>query len=368
MNHMAPSPDAARLAVVLPQRGPAGMYGPSCVAAALLAVDEINAEGGVLGRQLRPKFLDGAEPDDDVLSQLSQGIECGLVDGVAGWHMSSVRHAVARAVGGRVPYVYPTLYEGGDQRAGLLCVGETPDRQVLPALEWFRREAGVRRWFVAGADYVWPRATARYVGRAASAAGLRIVGTAFTPHGALSDPARHDELVRPLLDEIERGIERGGAEAVLMLFVGQDGAEFNREFAARGLDRAVLRFSPAMDETMLLASGPDATRGLCAASGYFASLATPEAMDFRDRYHARNGSSAPTLNLMAEATYDGIRMLALFAERGGGLDVASLERSFSDGVDYEGPRGLTRVAGRQVTQPMRLAIATGCDFSPLDEL
>ena len=356
--------EVVRVAVVVPEHGPGGMHRPSCVATTMLAVEEINAEGGVLGRELRPVFLDGAEPDRRLTSVLSAHIDSGRLQAVAGWHMSSVRQAIARVVAGRAPYVYPTLYEGGDDRPGLLCTGETPDRQVVPALDWLFREAGVRRWFVAGADYVWPRRTARIVAAAARARDLRIEGVRFTPHGMLSDPARSTAVLTELLDRIERS----AAEAVLLLYVGQDGAEFNRAFAARGLDRTVLRFSPAMDETMLLASGPDATRGLCAAGGYFATLDSTEARAFRDRYHARYGQSAPALNLMAEATYDGIRLMARIAERAGRLDVPAIERAVAAGVDYEAPRGLVRVRERRVTQPIRLAIADGCDFTILDEI
>jgi ABC-type branched-subunit amino acid transport system substrate-binding protein len=352
------------MAVILPESGPAGMHRPSCAAAAMLAVDEINREGGILGRQLQPVFLDGAEPDGELLSALSHGIALGRIHCVTGWHMSSVRLAVARAVAGRIPYVYPTLYEGGEMQRGVLCVGETPDRQILPALRWFRLHAGVRHWFIAGADYVWPRRTARYVRDALRGTDMEIAGSSFLPHGRLSDPLQHADSARTLL----AAIERSRAESVLMLFVGQDGAVFNREFAAHGLDRTVLRFSPSMDETMLLASGPDATRGLCAAGGYFATLRSQEAGDFRARYLARGGEAAPGLNLMAEAAYDGIRLVEVLAHRASALGVGAMERSLEDGVEYESPRGLMRIEGRRVGYPIRLAIANGCEFTVLDEI
>ncbi|MEK8105718.1 ABC transporter substrate-binding protein [Micromonospora sp. M12] len=106
-----------------------------------------------------------------------------------------------------------------------------------------RRGAGVRRWFVVGNDYVWPRRTARAAQRYALRGGGQVVGRHFLPLDA------HD------FTEVLRRIEHSDADAVLMLLVGADAVRFNRAFARSGLDQRCLRLSTLMDENMLLASG-----------------------------------------------------------------------------------------------------------------
>ena len=82
---------------------------------------------------------------------------------MAGWHTSAVRQARRPRLRGRVPYVYTAVYEGGERTPGVFLTGETPGRQLLPAMRCMAREIGVRTWCVVGSDYVWPRVSAREV-------------------------------------------------------------------------------------------------------------------------------------------------------------------------------------------------------------
>jgi len=92
----------------------------------------------------------------------------GLVDAVVGWHISAVRQAVSPRIAGVLPYVYTALYEGGERTPGVCLTGEIPSRQLLPAMQWLRREQGVRRWCIVGNDYVWPSAPMRWASTARS--------------------------------------------------------------------------------------------------------------------------------------------------------------------------------------------------------
>jgi urea transport system substrate-binding protein len=136
--------DGIDVAFVVPRTGPAAIVGPSCEACGVLAADEINSAGGVLGRELRLRVVDGGRPPTEVASEVAALFEAGAVRAVTGWHISAVRQAVAPLVSDRVPYVYCPLYEGGERTPGVFLVGETPDRQLLPALRWMARERGVR--------------------------------------------------------------------------------------------------------------------------------------------------------------------------------------------------------------------------------
>ena len=153
--------DALDVALVIPLQGPAGIFGPSCECCARLAAEEVNAASGVLGREVRLVLVDGGAPPEQVATEVDALISGGVVDAVAGWHISAVREVVAPRIDGRVPYVYTALYEGGERSPGVFLTGETPNRQLRPALRWFASELDIRRWTIVGDDYVWPRSSAR---------------------------------------------------------------------------------------------------------------------------------------------------------------------------------------------------------------
>src|SRR5919109_2300430 len=142
--------DSLNVALVVPLQGPAGIFGPSCECCGLLAAEEVNAESGVLGRELRLVLVDGGAPPEQGASEIDALISAGVIDAVTGWHISAVREVVAPRVNGRVPYVYTALYEGGERSPGVFLTGETPNRQLRPTLEWFAGQLGIRRWTIVG--------------------------------------------------------------------------------------------------------------------------------------------------------------------------------------------------------------------------
>jgi len=349
--------DAAAIEVglLIPLHGSAGIYGPSCELCAQLAAEEVNAEGGVLGRPLRLRVVDASGAPAAVAAKVRALVADGAVDAVVGWHISAIRNAVAPGIAGRVPYVYTALYEGGEHHPGVFLVGETPSRQLLPAMRWLHAEAGVRRWCVVGNDYVWPRGTAAAARLYAPRCNGRICDEVFVPLGSTA------------FDGVVRRIERHRADAVLMLLVGQDAVEFNRAFARARLDESCRRLSTLMEENTLLASGAESTRGICAAAAYFESLVTPESLDFGRRYARRYGPDAPTLNSPAESCYEGILLLAALARAARGLAVAALCR-VADTVRYAGPRGELSMRGQHLDQRVYLAEADALDLGVVAQL
>lgn len=344
------------IAFVIPRSGPAGIVGPSCEACGLLAADEINAAGGVLGRELRLRVVDGGQEPAVVAREVDALVSAGAVEGVTGWHISAVRQVVAPVVSGRVPYVYSPLYEGGERTPGVFLAGETPDRQLLPALRWMARELAVRTWCVVGDDYVWPIASAGVVrDYARRSTDVDVVDEVFVPLGTLD--------FAPAV----RRVERSGARGVLMLLVGSDAVRFNRAFAAAGLDAACVRFSPLMEENMVLATGADATRDLYASAGFFEALPTPSGLDFSRRYAQRFGVDAPVVGSLGESCYEGVTLLARLAERTGGL-VPGEWAAAADALAYDSPRGTVRMAGNHLVQSVYLARADGLDLDVLAQL
>jgi urea transport system substrate-binding protein len=344
------------VAFVVPRSGPAGILGPSCETCGGLAAEEINAAGGVVGRELRLRVVDGGQRPAAVAAEVDHLISAGEVEAVAGWHLSVVRQALAPVVEDRVPYVYSPLYEGGERTPGVFLAGETPDRQLIPAMRWMARELGVRTWFVLGDDYVWPQVSARAARRfVRQSPDLRILDEMFVPLGTSNFSAAIKRVVR------------SGAHGVLMFLVGSDAVQFNRAFARAGLDRYCVRLSPLMEENMLLATGPDSTHELYAASGFFETLATGAGLDFSRRYAERFGVHAPLLNSLGESCYEGITLLGRLAERARSMELAKLNGA-AESLIYESPRGLVKMAGNHLLQSVYLARADGLEFDVLAEL
>ena len=347
--------DALEIALLIPLHGSAGIYGPSCELCAELAVEEVNAGGGVLARPLRLRVVDASGPPATIAGEIRALVDRGLVDAVVGWHISAVRRAVAPAIAGRVPYVYTALYEGGERSPGVFLVGETPSRQLLPAMRWLRAEHGVQRWCIVGNDYVWPRGTAAAAHRYAPLCDGQICDEVFVPLGT-----------RAFADVVRR-VEHLRADAVLMLLVGQDAVEFNRAFARAGLQDGCRRLSTLIEENTLLASGADSTQGICATAAYFESLVTPESLDFGGRYARRFGVDAPTLNSPAESCYEGILLLAALTRAAQTVDVGAL-CAVADRVSYAGPRGEVRLRGQHLDQRVYLAEADALDLDVIAQL
>lgn len=344
-----------RIAMVIPLRGPGGIFGPSCMAVSELAASELNAGDGIGGRRVELVYVDGGREPALVAAEVRGLLDAGLIDAVSGWHISSIRQELAPVVRDRIPYVYTSLYEGGENSPGVYCSGETPEQQILPAMRWLRDQVGVRRWYIVGADYVWPLHSHRSVERFARDLQVEIVGASFVSMG-------HADMAR-----VVRTVANSGCDGALILLVGQDAVSFNREFAELALHERVTRFSPLMEENMLLAGGPGAGENLYSSASYFRSLVTASAIELVGNYVGRNGAHGPALNNMGESCYQGIYTLANLARRSRGVSIEGFDATI-DGLTFESPRGQVRFHGNQAVQTIHLAKADQFDFAVIDTL
>lgn len=341
--------DTIDVALVVPRSGSAGIYGPSCEACAEMAIVDLNGAEGLLGRPVRLIPVDGSRAPDIVAADVAALVACGAIDAVSGWHISPVRQAIARVTANRVPYVYGPLYEGGERTPGLFLTGETPSRQLLPAMDWMKSEYGIDRWVLIGNDYIWPRQTGLAASQHAVARGQPLLDEIYVPLGTAD------------FSSAIRRVEATGAAGVVMLLVGADGVAFNRQFAASGLADAVPRLSPHVEENMLMASGCESNAGLFAAAGYFEALNTTASMDFAGRYYAHFGPTAPALNSIGESCYEAITLLIALASKAGSLDIVDLTVA-AQNLTYISPRGEVTMRGNQMSQDIYVAEATGLDF------
>ncbi len=329
--------------------GPAGIWGPSCQTSAMLAAGELNAGGGLLGRELELMFVDAGRAPDEVSADTLDLVADSGAEAVIGMHISAVRQALVRALRGRVPYVYTPVYEGGERSPGVFMVGETPALQLEPSIRWLTERCATRRWYLIGNDYVWPRVSHRAARRYIAASGGEVVGESYIPFGC---------------DDYEAYLDRvrsSNPDAVLVSMVGSDCITFNRAFADAGLDRRILRLSAASEENTLLGIGAKNAANFFFTAGYMAVLKTQENLAFLERYHGAFGVEAPVPNTIGESCYEGVRLYGELARRAKSIEVQALSRA-SRGLSYVGARGPSRMLERHLRTDIYLAQADGLDF------
>ena len=347
--------ETTSVAFVVPLQGPTGLYGPSCLACGELAAEQLNALDGIGGREIELVVVDGGRDPEVVAAEVAALVDCGRVQAVAGWHISAVRQAIARRIGGKVVYAYAAMHEGRDDTPGVFMLGERPINQLLPAAEWIRQQLGVGRWAVVGNDYVFPRVTGATARVAMSETASEIVSETYVPLGTTN--------FRPVLQELETG----DVDGVIMLLMGQDAVHFNRQFARHDLAGRLTRLSPAIEENTLLGGGAGAHENLYAAAAFFDTLDTAESNELSRTYYERYGAWAPALNAVGESCYEAIVFLARLARNAGSLDVDAVA-SAHPGTFYDGPRGLVRLDGNLANQDVYLASANGLQFEVQEQI
>jgi len=350
----AAAPEPLRIGLLAPQSGPIGLFGPSAISCARLAALQINAAGGILGRPVELVIGDGGGSAADIVARTEDMIASGVA-AVIGSHVSPNRIALVRAIGGRIPYIYTTLYEGGEHAFGVFVCGETPEQQLQPLLHWLARHRGARRWYLVGNDYVFPRTSMALAQLYLAAADSRVVGQELLPLGM--------EDFQPCLDRIIAS----GADAVLVYLVGTDGILFNRQFGARNLHHRLLRAAPVLCENTLLGIGADGTRNLYSAAGFTNRGTAAAAAAFRASYARTFGRTAPVPNRFGVACHEGLHLLAGLAARAGSLNLYRLQMA-AEGADLQSPRGHCVMAGNHLAAPVHIAAADGTDLCEIDSL
>ncbi|MEJ8846649.1 substrate-binding domain-containing protein [Variovorax rhizosphaerae] len=331
-----------KVAVMLPLSGPAGLFGPSSKACTELAVETLNARGGVLGRTLEVAFGDAGLPPAEASQAALKLWKGGGAQVVIGMHDSAVRGALVGLFKGQVPYFYTPVYEGGECAKGTYVNGETPAQQLAPVIPWIATERKPKKWYMIGNDYIWGRNTNAAAKDYITKTGAQVVGDEYLPF---------------TVDNFDSSLTRirdSGADAVLVSLVGGASVTFNKAFASFGLADKALRLGTLLEENTLAGIGLANAKNLYSSAGYFANIQTPAAKAFSDAYFKKFGPQAPALNGLAESVYEGFLMLEAIAAKAKSLDVAKMDPA-SEGASYNGPRGAVMMRSRHVEQDIYVA-------------
>lgn len=326
----------------------------SCIAGELLALEEVNASGGLVvgGRRLRlkPLIRDGASRPEVFATAARELVATDRVAVVFGGWTSSSRQAMLPAfAGGESLLFYPIQYEGQERADNVIYFGATPNQQSVPALAWLLAR-GHRDFVLVGSDYVYPR-TANAIARAQLlAAGARVAAELYLPLGAPADAG--------LIDAIRGALPAGGI--IVNTINGDSNESFFRGLHADWLlpqnGYRVLSFS--IDEATISQYGARYFAGSYVSQGYFESLDTAESRRFVSDFRRRFGSTRP-VGEPAVAGYTMVRAWAAAVARAGDPAPQAVARALQ-GVAMSSPAGPVAVLpNRHTTKNMRLGEVRG---------
>lgn len=312
--------------------------------ATLLAIEEVNAQGGVDGRPIEPVIADSRSDPARAAEEAERLIDREGVKAIFGCWTSSCRKAVKPVVEKhRNSLVYPLQYEGLEISPNILYTGLAPNQQIIPALSWAAEHLG-RRVYLLGSDYLFPHAANLLVKEYAAALGLEILGESYLPLGERAVGGAVADIARLQPDWVANTIN------------GDSNFAFFQALDSLAEKPKILSFSVAEVE---LSHAPEAMQGQYAAWSYFQTLETPENRAFAAAFQQRQGGKPPIDDPMA-AAYTGVKLWAQAAARAGGADPDKVNRALPRQT-LQSPLGIVAVdpATRHLWRGIKIGRARG---------
>jgi branched-chain amino acid transport system substrate-binding protein len=298
----------------------------------VLAIEQINAAGGVLGRQLEPVALD-PKSDPEEYRRLAEHLL--LEEGVSvifGCSTSSSRKAVLPAIERRNGLLwYCSLYEGFEFSPNVIYTGAAPNQNTLQLAAYLLRHHG-RRFFLIGSDYIYPRETNRIMREVVEQHGGDIVDEVYLPY----------EAVTGAVSAAVKAIQKAQPDVVFSTLVGRPGREFYRLYRELGNDSAKMPIaSLTMVECEVQQVGAELCRGHITAATYFSSLEGSANARFVAEMRTRFGADTP-VSMWAEGAYSQVQLFARALAVTGSLDTQKLVQAAMQ-VAVEAPAGVLRL-------------------------
>ena len=309
----------------------------------LMAIDEINAKGGVLGKKLEAVVVDPASNWPLFAEKARQLLTQDKVSVVFGCWTSVSRKSVLpvfEELNGLL--FYPVQYEGEEMSPNVFYTGAAPNQQAIPAVEYLlsKEGGGAKRFVLLGTDYVYPRTTNKILRAFLHSKGIedKDIDEKYTPFG-------HSDY-QTIVADIKK-FSAGGKTAVVSTINGDSNVPFYKELGNAGLkakDVPVVAFSVGEEEL----SGVDTKPlvGHLAAWNYFMSIKAPANDEFKKKWAAYAkakklpGADKPLTNDPMEAAYIGINMWKQAVEKAKSAEVDKVIAAMA-GQTFKAPSGIT---------------------------
>lgn len=338
-----PKGDTIKVGILHSLSGTMAISETSLKDTALMAIDEINAKGGVLGKKLEPVVVDPASDWPLFAEKTRQLLTQDKVDVIFGCWTSVSRKSVLPVVEELKGLLfYPVQYEGQELSPNIFYTGAAPNQQAIPAVEYLMSEegGGAERFVLLGTDYVYPRTTNQILRAFLKSKGVaeEDIMEEYTPFG-------HNNY-QTIVGDVKK-FATGKKTAVISTINGDSNVPFYRELGNQGIkaeDIPVMAFSVGEEELRGIDTTP--LQGHLAAWNYFQSVKNPVNNKFVKAYkdyaktnNLPNADKVVTNDPM-EATYVGINMWANAVEKAGTTEVDKVVAAMG-GQTFKAPSGFT---------------------------
>ena len=323
--------DTVKLGFLNSTSGPMAISEQTVRDSLLLAKDEINADGGILDKQIEVVEEDGASEPTIFAEKINKLLTQDEVAAVFGGWTSASRKAMLPVVEGANGLLfYPVQYEGLEASKNIYYTGATTNQQIIPAMD-FLKSQGVETLFLAGSDYVFPRTANKIIKQYAKELDIEIVGEEYVPLDS-------DDWTTQVAK-----IAAANPDFVFNTINGSSNVGFIKAYYEAGLGpnkSPIISVSIAEEEAP--AMGAD-VEGQYAAWNYFQSVESPTNAAFIKAFQDKYGENRPTSDPM-EAAYTSLYLYKGMVEKAGSFCVDAVNAA-SDGVTFEAPEGTVKVNG-----------------------
>ena len=298
-----------------------------------LAIEQINAMGGILGRTIKVVQEDGASDWPTFAEKARKLLVSDKVATVFGCWTSASRKAVLPVFEKENGLLYyPTFYEGLEQSKNVFYTGQEATQQILAGLDWVNRETKAKSFYLIGSDYIWPR-TSNKIARKHIENVLKgeVVGEDYYPLG-------HTQF-----GSLINKIKLKKPDVIYAIVVGGSNVSFYKQLKAAGVTSAkqtLLTISVTEDE--MLGIGGENAEGFYSCMKYFQSLDNPNNKKFVAAFKAKYGPNS-VIGDVTQAAYLGPWLWKMAVEKAGSFDVDKVVAASPDLEFKEAPEGYVKI-------------------------
>ena len=325
----AQNPPTIKVGILNSRSGVMTASEASIVEGEMLAIEELNAKGGVMGRRIEPVIADGKSDWPTFATEATRLITEEKVSTIFGCLTSASRKTVKPVVE-RFNHllIYPVAYEGLEMSPNIIYTGAAPNQQITPAVKWSYDKFG-KKFFLVGSDYVWPRSVNAIIKDELTALGANLTGEEYIFFGS-SD----------FQSAVEK-IAEAKPDVILSSVVGDSNLAFYKALreAADTAKIPVVSMSIGEDEIRKLPAN-DIVGHYCAWN-YFQSIDRPENTAFINKFKARYGKDRVTADVI-EAAYFGVLLWAQAVNECGSTDVHNIREAMR-GQSVDAPEGVVSI-------------------------
>jgi urea transport system substrate-binding protein len=300
--------------------------------AELLAIEEINAKGGVLGKKIQPVVEDPQSVVQVFAEKAKKLLLEDKVVAVLGCYTSASRQSVLPVFEeNNGVLLYPTLYEAQECSKNCFYTGAVPNQQLDDFVPWIISTLGRKKFYLIGANYIYPKETNREVKALLQKHGGTTIAEEYSPLGSTEFSTNINK------------IASSGADVVFSDLVGDQIVAFYKQFKEFGITAEEIPIcTPITTEQEIAAMGPENAVGHYTSFNYFQSVDTPQNKSFVERYKAKYGKDAVT-NAVMEAAYFQTYFLAQAIEKVKSTEADALIFEGLPGQEFQAPQGKVKI-------------------------